>query len=154
MQREQCRFRQKSSSTLRNNEACGWFSQVVCGQCFEFPSVFWHCWLSDRRSVWLVMALATYSLLSGRKPNGRPAYLRGKTSVKWGGYIHRHCTVKIRKVRMGNNPIVGYCATPMIRLLEELSATLQWLTAGVQSASLYDNFRKLGNNIMTSLMTS
>jgi len=33
--------------------------------------------------------------------------------------IHRHCTVKIRKVRMGNNPVVGYCATPMIRLLKE-----------------------------------
>jgi len=33
----------------------------------------------------------------------------------------------------------------------ELAATLRWFTAGVQSASLYDNFRKRGNYvIMTS----
>jgi len=37
----------------------------------------------------------------------------------------------------------------------KLVATLRWFTAGVQSASLYDNFRKPANYvIMTSLMTS
>ena len=36
----------------------------------------------------------------------------------------------------------------------QLAATLRWFTAGVQSASLYDNFRKHGNYvIMTSLIT-
>ena len=37
----------------------------------------------------------------------------------------------------------------------ELASTLRWFTAGVQSASLYDNFCKHGNYvIMTSMMTS
>ena len=37
----------------------------------------------------------------------------------------------------------------------KLALTLRWFTAGVQSASLYDNFRKPGNYVtMTSLMMS
>ena len=31
-----------------------------------------------------------------------------------------------------------------------LAATLRWFTAGVQSASLYDNFRKRGNDVIMS----
>jgi len=39
----------------------------------------------------------------------------------------------------------------LIWIEETIAATLRWFTAGVQSASLYDNFRKRGNYvIMTS----
>ena len=38
------------------------------GQCLEFPSVLWHCCLSDRKDIWLVNNLCQFPLTGGRRP--------------------------------------------------------------------------------------
>jgi len=39
----------------------GWGQATGWVQCFQFPSVLWHCWLGDRKEIWLVITTcATY----------------------------------------------------------------------------------------------
>jgi len=39
----------------------GWGQATGCGQCSEFPSVLWHCWLGDRKGTRPTKRCDTYS---------------------------------------------------------------------------------------------
>jgi len=57
-------------------QADGW------GQCFEFPFLLSHCWLGDRKGIWLIKNSATYPQRLSSRTNEGQELIRGWDSER------------------------------------------------------------------------
>jgi len=92
-----------------------WGQALGLGQCFEFPSVLWHCWFGDRNGFRPVKYLCQGRLSQSSDGATEPWPILGEYFLKWKFNFNNNLQVKQHKfhhrcpIILNKNFVWGLC---------------------------------------------